>query len=112
MKVAYVAGPYNADSIYSIVQNIRRAEFVALSLWKMGYAVICPHKNTSLLDGECTRQTWIDGDLEILRRCDLLVVLPNWGESEGTRDEISQAEVLNIPIFYWPDDIPKLKSFV
>ena len=112
MKIAYVGGPYNADSIYNVVQNIRRAEFVALSLWKMGYAVICPHKNSSLLDGECPRQTWIDGDLEILQRCDLLVVLPNYEDSSGTRDEISQAGVSDIPIFYWPDDIPKLKSFV
>ena len=112
MKVAYVAGPYSANSIYNVVQNIRRAEFVALSLWKMGYAVICPHKNTSLLDGECPRQTWIDGDLEILKRCDLIVVLENWEYSEGTRDELSQAEMTDMPIFYWPDDEQKLKSFI
>jgi len=112
LKIAYIAGPYATNSIYGVVQNIRRAELVALSLWKIGYAVICPHKNSSLLDGECPRQTWIDGDLEILQRCDLLVVLPNWEESEGTRDEISQACMFDIPIFYWPDDMSKLKSFV
>jgi len=113
MKVAYVAGPYDANSTYDIVQNIRRAEVVALSLWKMGYAVICPHKNSSLLDNEeCPREIWINGYLEILRRCDLLVVIPNWEDSAGTRDEISLAGMSDIPTFYWPDDLQKLKSFI
>ena len=60
MKVAYVAGPYRAPTPYQTLRNIREAEYIALKLWKMGYAVICPHKNTSLFDGECDDSTWLE----------------------------------------------------
>ncbi len=42
MKIAYTAGSYRASTEYGLVQNIRKAEAVAIELWKMGYAVICP----------------------------------------------------------------------
>lgn len=33
-KLAYIAGPYRADTIHGIVQNIRKAEAVAIKYWK------------------------------------------------------------------------------
>ena len=99
MKVAYVAGPYRAPTPYQTLRNIREAEYAALKLWKMGYAVICPHKNTALFDGECDDSTWLEGYLEILKRCDLIVPLPNWPESEGSQVEILYALKHNIPMY-------------
>lgn len=81
--VAYVAGPYRGKTIRDVVENIREAEAAAVELWKRGYAVICPHKNTALLDGIATDEVFLQGDLEILKRCDLLVLLPRWQESAG-----------------------------
>jgi len=104
MKLAYISGPYRAETPHGIVENIRNAEAVAIELWRMGYAVICPHKNTALLDGACDDDVWLEGDLEMLRRCDVVVVLPKWVESEGTMDEIEEAMLNDIPRRYWPDD--------
>ncbi len=109
MKIAYIAGPYRAKSIYNVVQNIRKAEHVSVALWRMGIPNICPHKNTALLDG-CIggegfgdASVWIDGDLEMLRRCDLVVMFPGWEGSEGARAERQCAINNNIPVFEWAD---------
>ncbi len=46
-------------------------------------------------------QYWIEGTLEIMRRCDVvLVVLGKHTEkSEGTQGEIAEAKRLGLPIF-------------
>src|SRR4051812_24706808 len=46
MKLIYIAGPYRAATEWQVVQNIRRAEALALAVWQSGAACICPHKNT------------------------------------------------------------------
>ena len=84
MKLAYIAGPYRAETPSGIVKNIRNAEAVAIKYWQKGYAVICPHKNTALFDGLCPDETWLDGDIEILKRCDLVVMATGWRNSAGS----------------------------
>ena len=98
-KIAYVAGPYRGRTVWQTVQNIRRAEAVALELWRMGYPTICPHKNTALLDGSCPDETWLEGDLALLARCDLMVLAPGWERSRGTVEEIAYAKEHNIPVY-------------
>jgi hypothetical protein len=115
MYVAYVGGKYRAKTEWEIIENIRIAEDIAAQLWDIGFAVICPHKNTAHLGGiyGLEDQTWIDGYLEILKRCDVLVVAPNWRNSSGTNEEIRCAAEHSIPIFYWGDgdNLGKLKEF-
>lgn len=103
MKVAYVAGPYRAASEWEVVCNIRAAEAVAIDLWRMGFAVICPHKNSALFGGIADDSVWLEGDLEILHRCDLLVTVPRWLESSGARAEVDWALRWGIPVFNWPE---------
>ena len=102
MKLIYIAGPYTADTIWGVVQNIRNAEQAALEYWRKGYAVICPHKNTALFDG--AGPDWLKGDLEMLRRCDALVRLPKWFGSEGARTEVREARLHNIPVWDYPEE--------
>lgn len=106
MKVAYIAGPYrDSRGAWYVLQNIRRAEAVALEYWRKGYAVICPHKNTALFDGAAPEETWLEGDMELLRRSDLVVVLPNWRGSEGVKLEIKEAEEQGVPIYWCEDEL-------
>lgn len=100
MKVAYVAGPYRAKTPHGVVENIRCAEAVALKYWKLGYAVICPHMNTALLDGECPDAIWLDGDLELIRRCDVLVAMEKWKQSQGATAEVELALNLGLEVIY------------
>lgn len=99
-QIVYIAGPYRAATPHGIVENIRKAESVALEYWKKGYAVICPHKNTALFDGAAPDNIWLEGDLEIMRRCDMVVVCPGWEKSRGTKTEIKVAQSLSIPVVF------------
>jgi len=94
MRVAYIAGPYRSKTVHGVVENIRRAEAVALKYWRIGYAVVCPHKNTALFDGTCPDETWLEGDLEILARCDTVVMMKGWEKSQGAAEELQHAQSL------------------
>ncbi len=112
MKLIYTAGPYrDKRGAWFIQANIRAAESVALELWRMGFAVICPHKNTALFDGSVSSdQVWMDGDLEMVRRCDAIVMLPGSDTSEGAKIELREAVHHDIPVYRWPRDIELLRE--
>lgn len=103
--VCYIAGPYSAETPRKTQDNIRAASIIALSVWKQGNVAYCPHMNTALFDGECPRETWLDGHIEMLRRSDKLILVPGWEASEGTRQEIYEAIRCGIPIEIWKGEI-------
>lgn len=109
MKTAYVAGPYRADTVRGIVENIRRAEEVALELWKLGFAVICPHMNSALFDGACDDSVWLAGSLELMRRSDIVVLVPGWEDSQGTLAEVFEAGGV-MPVYEWPGDLDLIRD--
>lgn len=98
MKLVYVAGPYRAETPHKIAENIHRARLLALRVWKLGAVAICPHMNTAHFDGECPDDVWLKGDLEILRRCDAVILADGWAGSSGTMAEVAEAERLGIPV--------------
>ena len=100
MRIAYIAGPYRASTPHGILQNVRKAEAVAIKYWQKGYAVICPHKNSALFDGLLPDEVWLEGYLAILARCDVCVMLPGWENSEGARKEHDFARAHGIEIVY------------
>ena len=99
MNVIYVAGKYTADTEWGIWNNIEHASREARKLWKDGWAVICPHKNTSFFGGEDDRDLWLRGDLEILSRCDAIFLLLDWQRSEGATKEYERAVELGLRIY-------------
>jgi hypothetical protein len=99
-KVVYIAGPYRADTIAGVVANIRAAEAVAAKYLKLGYAVICPHKNTGLMDGICTDNIFLAGYIEIMLRCDAVILMDGFSKSEGARREYKVAKKKGMPTIY------------
>lgn len=103
--LAYVAGPYrDARGTRHVEENIRAAEAVAVELWKAGFAVICPHANTRHFEGVVPSEDFIAGDLVMVERCDLVVFLPNWRQSEGARAEKAHADECGVPYYLWMPD--------
>lgn len=100
MKVIFVSGAYRADTLQGVMNNIARARKVALKLWQEGWAVICPHSNTALFDGAADDSVWLEGGLEILRRCDAIYMMKGWGSSIGSIEERSFALELGLEIYY------------
>jgi hypothetical protein len=107
MKVIYIAGPYRSKSEYGVYENIHVAGLYAIQVWKLGGVAICPHKNTAFFGGvdEIPDSAWLDGDLEILSRCDAVYVTYNWIESSGARAEVEFAKAHNIPVLYSPEEL-------
>lgn len=109
MKVVYVAGPFRGPNSWEIEQNIRRAEALSLEVWRAGAAALCPHTNTRFFQGAAEDSVWLDGDLELLARCDAILMTPDWQRSSGARAEHDFAIGRNIPVVY---DLDALKAFI
>lgn len=100
MKVVYIVGPYRGQFM---LDNITNAAKYAHEYWTMGYAVICPHMNSAFFDfrhPSIPDETYLEGYKELLRRADVIVVLPKWKKSEGSMEEVILARVLNKEIIF------------
>lgn len=113
MKLVYISGPFRSPNAWEIEQNIRRAEEIALEVWKAGAAVICPHANTRFFQGTAADAVWLKGDLEMVRRCDAIVTAPGWNHSRGAQAEIMLAHTLALPVFHsLPGPMPLSDAFL
>ena len=99
MKLVFVSGPFRGANQWEQMCNVREAETLALEVWRMGAACICPHTNTAHFQGAAPDDVWLTGDLEILRRCDAVMVTPRWRQSVGACMEVVRAEEYGMPIF-------------
>lgn len=109
MKLIYIAGPFRGATAWDVEQNVRRAEALALSVWRIGAAALCPHTNTRFFDKSANDKAFLAGTMEMLRRCDGMILVRDWEHSSGTRAEIAEALRLHIPIF---GNILRLNDFV
>ncbi|MHC4162550.1 MAG: DUF7768 domain-containing protein [Planctomycetota bacterium] len=99
MTLVFIAGPFRAANAWEIEQNIRRAETLALDAWRAGFAVICPHTNARFFQGAAPDDIWLRGDLEMLGRCDAVLLVAGWERSSGTAGEIEHARQCGIPAY-------------
>jgi len=113
VKCVYVAGPFRAASTsmpgqqdhWGIMQNIMSAMALAREIWLTGYAVaICPHANTFCFQNTGPDDIWLKGDLELLRRCDVVLMTPDWLRSSGARVEEAYALAHGMLVFYAIED--------
>ena len=100
LKIAFISGPYRATNGKTVLENIRHAEKYAIKYWQLGYAVICPHLNTAFFDGLAEDHVWIDGDIEILKRCDVIVMIPGFDHSLGSVEELKIARDIGLEIIF------------
>jgi nucleoside 2-deoxyribosyltransferase len=98
--VVYIAGPYRGKDNWEIEQNIRRAEELALDVWRAGFTALCPHTNTRHFQGALPDEAWLDGDLAMLERCDAVLMTPDWHRSQGAVAERDHAFNKAINVFY------------
>ena len=100
MRVIYVAGKYRADTENGVFENIIHARREAQRLWQKGWAVICPHTNSMFMGSMLANEVFMQGDLEIVRRCDAIYMLSNYKDSEGALRELELAKELGLKIYY------------
>lgn len=109
MKIVYIAGPYRGKDEYAVRLNKLAAEKLAVEVWRMGAMAFCPHKNSSELGGCVEDGVFLDGDAELLKRCDVVVTVGDWRQSIGAQAEVRLAERNEIPVFC---DVPSLREWI
>lgn len=102
MRVVYIAGPYRGSNAWEVEQNIRRAELRAFEVAQAGMIPLCPHTMYRFFDGTITDQFWLDATVELLLRCDAILLpgFTSWKQSEGSVHERDVAESHGIIRFY------------
>ena len=112
-KLIYVAGPYRGVTQEAIRYNIATAKQVGKLVAQKGWMPVIPHCNTAefeMLAPELRQEFWLAGTLEVMRRCDAVVLLPGWQHSSGTLDEIKEAKSLNMTVYETEHDVPKIEA--
>lgn len=99
MKIIYVAGKFRGKNAWEVFKNVRAAEEVAFQVASLGAMPLTPHLNTANFDGTLDDKFWLDGTMELLRRCDAVMMVPGWETSTGATAERREAERLGLPIF-------------
>jgi hypothetical protein len=103
--IVYLAGPYRAPTKDGIQDNIDRAAVKAQWLWSLGYYVICPHLNSPHFTGPDS--LFLDGYIEIMKRCDAVYVLADSESSHGTQAEIATAISIGLPVYIEGENEPQ-----
>jgi len=103
--IIYIAGKYRGN----IEENIHTAREMTIKVWEAGFTCICPHLNTIHFerDCKCPEESYLEGDIEIVKRCNAVLMLEGWQESIGATDEHDFAHREGIPILYNMSDLVK-----
>jgi len=110
----YVAGPYRAATRAAIAANIERARQVGILAARLGWYPVIPHCNTAHmeLDADNGDDFWLAGTLEMMTRCDAVVLVPGWETSAGTAGEIAKADQIGLTVFRDPSHLPSAQTFI
>jgi hypothetical protein len=105
-RLIYIAGPYRAATTWQREQNSKGRSIVGVAVAKAGAYPVIPHSITAHFDAahltsEASDDLWLPGTLELMRRCDGVLLLPGWKESKGSCAEHAEAAARGIPVEEW-----------
>ena len=100
-KNIYLAGPYSADSLIQAMRHIRAGQRASRALLVAGFNIHCPWLDYQLLMfGDITVADFQRNSLSFLTYwADLMIVMPGWFNSRGTRAEMESAFQKEVPVY-------------
>jgi len=108
IKLVYIAGPYRAKTSWQIEENIFNARIYGAAVAALGFMPVVPHANTANYDDIQDDKFWINGTMEILRRCDAVLMIPGFERSSGSKGEEKEALALGKPVFYSLEELKEV----
>lgn len=106
MRLIYIAGPYTAPTAAGRAANIQRAREVADRVNRLGAGrclAMVPHFLGSGIEDSLSDEQWYPATMEVMRRCDAVVLTEKWEGSKGAGDERAEAERRGLPVFHEDD---------
>ena len=112
MKLCYIAERYRADTREGVELNIMAAKFFGVLVSERGYFPMIPHLNTGGFEHLIGAKDdfYLQGTMEVMRRCDVTFMMPGWMESEGALVEEREAKQI-MPIYYDIYSMPRQKGW-
>lgn len=101
MKLIYIAGPYTAETPEGIQENVEAAQQLGrevMSLFPGKVLAVVPHSMGKGLESQGDYAFWCAATLELMRRCDGVVLRHNWCDSPGAVNEVNEAIRQKMPI--------------
>lgn len=104
--IGFIVGPYFTrelpnGQLLKKEDNIWAARHVSLELWKRGIPNICPHMNTQDFEQEEKEDSkFVTGYLQIIRRVDFIILLPNWRRSANSVKEFAEAKACGLSVYH------------
>jgi hypothetical protein len=105
IKRVYVAGPYSANNVIDVLENIRNGLRLSTQVFLAGFSPFAPwldfHYTLMLQDNEkITIDDYYKYSIDWLEVSDAMLLIEGWENSKGTLNEIEVAKEKGIPIFY------------
>lgn len=106
----YISGPYRADTVNGIHNNIAEARKRAEWGWANGYFPICPHLNSAFIDGLVPDKDILECYLQLVDLCHVILMVDGWKDSQGSIAELQRAkksrlQVISDPLTKPPKDM-------
>jgi hypothetical protein len=112
MKRIYVAGPYSADNVLDVLNNIRVGLEISTEIFLRGYAPFAPwldfHFVLMSKGAKLTVPMFYAYSMAWLDVADAIFLCPGWQQSKGTIAECERAMEHAMPIF---EDIDKMDAW-
>jgi len=99
MQRVYIAGPFSSPNPQQMAAHVLTAQAAAVALAQIGVAPYCPHAALGYAYGLISEDVARQINESYLRDSDAMLLLPGWGNSKGTRDELALVRQLGIPKF-------------
>jgi len=109
----YIAGPYRATTPEEVDANIRVARDAMAELLRMGHIPFCPHSMTAAFERDypdIPDQAYLQTDLDWLRVCHAILLLPRWDKSAGTTAEVDEAERRGLIVYMSLAEVPPVRA--
>jgi len=99
--MGYLSAPMSAPDALTRTHHHLAALGVSARLWEAEALHYCPHRNSPQVGTtDVSYESWIAMDLEVLRRCNYILMAGDWNHSPGCRRELAVAMHLGLPVVY------------
>lgn len=97
-KVVYIIGPYRGETSYRTLHNIIDTFKWVDWCWEHDFIPVCTHMSAAFTNKVISDKAVLEGYIEIMSRCDAVLLTGDWESSEGAIQEHTAARELGLPV--------------